>query len=118
MAVQRQVPKVSPPGTCMIVTPTTAIGGLEAGAVDSMVGPSLRSALLEPAAVHAVTLPADLAHRLGMLHGGTIELLVQPLGDFGPGLLQEVSRTLGRGQPVALVTPLQRHGDLVKPSTP
>jgi xanthine dehydrogenase accessory factor len=102
----------------MIVTPTTTIGGLDGGAVDSLVEPSLRSALLEPTAVRAVTLPADLAHRSGMLHGGTIELLVQPLGDFGPGLLQAVSCALGRGQRVALVTPWQRHGDVVKPGAP
>jgi xanthine dehydrogenase accessory factor len=102
----------------MIVTPTTAIGGLDGGTVDSLVVPALRSALLEPSAVHTVTLPADLAHRSGMLHGGTIDVLVQPLGDFGPDLLQEVGCALGRGQPVALVTPLQRHGDLVTPGAP
>ena len=118
MAVHRQVPKISPPGTCMIVTPTEAVGGLDGGAVDSLVVPSLRSALLAPAAVQAVTLPADVAHRYGMLHGGTVELLVQPLGDFGPGLLQEVSCALRRGQRVALVTPLQRQGDLTRPGAP
>jgi hypothetical protein len=42
MAVHRQVPKVSPLGTCMIVTPTEAVGGLDGGAVDSLVVPSLR----------------------------------------------------------------------------
>ena len=53
-----------------------------------------------------------------MLHGGTVELLVQPLRDFGPGLLQEVSCALKRGQRVALVTPWQQHGDLYRPGTP
>src|SRR5262245_29319567 len=118
MAVHRQVPKVSPPGTCMIVTPTEAIGRLDGGAVDSLVLPSLQSTLLAPAAVHAVTLPADVAHRNGMLHGGTVELLVQPLCDLGPGLLQEVSRALKHGQRVALVTPLPWHGRLPGPSAP
>jgi xanthine dehydrogenase accessory factor len=118
MAVHRQVPKVSPPGTCMIVTPTEAIGGLDGGAVDSLVLPSLRSTLLTPAAVHAVTLPAEVAHRYGMLHGGTVELLVQPLGDLGPWLLQEMSCALRRGQRVALVTPLQRNGDVTRPGAP
>ena len=53
-----------------------------------------------------------------MLHGGTVELLVQPLRDFGPGLLQEVSCALKRGQRVAVVTPLQRHRDLTRPGAP
>jgi xanthine dehydrogenase accessory factor len=97
MAVHRQVPKVSPPGTCMIVTPTEVVGGLDGGAVDSLVVPTLRSTLLAPAAVQDVTLPADVAHRYGMLHGGTVELLVQPLCDFGFELLQEVSCALKRG---------------------
>jgi xanthine dehydrogenase accessory factor len=118
MAVHRQVPEVSPPGTCMIVTPTKAVGGLDDGAIDSLVVPSLQSAILAPAAVHAVTPPADVARRYGMLHGGTVELLVQPLGDFGSGLLQEVSSALRRGQRVALVTPLQRHGDVTRPGAP
>jgi hypothetical protein len=82
----------------MIVTHTDTVGGLAGVAVDSLVVPSLRSALLTPAAVQAVTLPAVVTHRYGMLHGGTVELLVQPLGDFGPGLLQEVSCALRRGQ--------------------
>jgi xanthine/CO dehydrogenase XdhC/CoxF family maturation factor len=118
MAVHRQVPKVSPPGTCMIVTPTEAVGGLDGGAVDSLVVSSLRSTLLAPAAVHEVTLPAEVAHRSGMLHGGTVELLVQPLRDIGPGLLQAVSCALKRGQHVALVTPWQQHGDLTRPGAP
>jgi len=118
MAVHRQVPKVSPPGTCMIVTLAEAVGGLDGGVVDSLVVPSLRSALLGPAAVQAMTLPADVAHRSGMLHGGTVELLVQPLGDFGPGFLQEVSCALRRGQRIALVTPLERQGDVARPGTP
>jgi xanthine dehydrogenase accessory factor len=118
MAVHRQIPKVSPPGTCMIVTPTEAIGRLDSGAVDSLVLPPLQSTLLAPAAVHAVTLPAEVAHRYGMLHGGTVELLVQPLCDLGPGLLQEVSRALRRGQRVALVTPLQQQGNLTMPGAP
>jgi xanthine dehydrogenase accessory factor len=87
-------------------------------AVDSLVVPSLRSALLAPAAVQAVTLAADVAHRYGMLHGGTVELLVQPLSDFGPGLLQEVRCALRRGQRVALVTPLHRQGALTRPGAP
>ncbi len=118
MAVHRQVPKVSPPGTCMIVTPTEAVGGLDGGAVDSLLVSSLRSTLLAPAAVQEVTLPADVAHRYGMLHGGTVELLVQPLRDFGPGLLGEVSYALKRGQRVALVTRWQKHGDLTRPGAP
>jgi xanthine/CO dehydrogenase XdhC/CoxF family maturation factor len=79
MAVHRQVPKVSPPGTCLIVTDIGAVGRLDGGVVDSLVVPSLRSAFLAPAAVQEVTIPADAAHRYGMLHGGTVELLVQPL---------------------------------------
>lgn len=118
MAVHQQVPKVSPPGTCLIVTPTGAVGGLDGGAVDSLVVPSLQSALLAPAAVQEVTIPADVAHRYGMLHGGTVELLVQPLHAFGPGLLREVSCALGRGQRVAFVTPLQRRGYLNIPGGP
>jgi xanthine dehydrogenase accessory factor len=118
MAVQRQVPKVSPPGACLIVTPAEAIGALDGGAVDSLVVPSLRSAILAPAAVRAVTLPAEIAHRYGMLHGGTVELLVQPLRDLGPGFLQEMSHALKRGQRVALVTPLQRHEDRLRPGAP
>jgi xanthine dehydrogenase accessory factor len=118
MAVHRQVPKVSPPGTCMIVTPTEAVGGLDGGAVDSLVVPSLQRIILAPAAVHDLTLPAEVAHRYGMLHGGTVELLVQPLSDFGPGLLQEMNCALRRGQPVALVTPLQWQGGLTRPGTP
>ena len=118
MAVHRQVPQVSPPGTCLIVTPTEAVGRLDGGAVDRVVVPFLQAAVLAPAAVHEVTLPADVAHRSGMLHGGTVELLVQPLRDFGAAFLQEVCRALSRGQRVALVTPFQRQGDLCRPGTP
>jgi xanthine/CO dehydrogenase XdhC/CoxF family maturation factor len=118
MAVHRQVPKVSPRGTCLIVTNTGAIGGLDGGAVDSVVVPILQSALLAPATVQEVTVPADAAHRYGMLHGGTAEILVQPLHAFGPGILQEVSGALEREQRVALVTPLPRQGDLMRPGEP
>jgi xanthine dehydrogenase accessory factor len=102
----------------MIVTPTGAIGGLDGGVVDSVVVPLLRGALLAPAAVHEVTLPADVAYRSGMLHGGTVELLVQPLRDFGPGFLQAVCRALSYRQRVALITRLQRHGDFLRPGAP
>jgi xanthine dehydrogenase accessory factor len=112
------VPKVSPPGACLVVTPTETIGGLDGGAVDSLVVPSLQSSLQAPAAVHVVTLPADVARRYGMVHGGTVELLVQPLDDFSSRLLQEMRSALKRGQRVALVTPLQRHGDITRPGAP
>jgi xanthine dehydrogenase accessory factor len=118
MAVHRQVPIVSPPGRCILVTPTGALGELDGGAVDSLLIPSLQSALPGPAVIHEVTLPAEVVHRYGMLHGGTVELLVQPLRDFGPALLQELSSPRQRGQCVALVTPLQRHGDLTRPGAP
>jgi xanthine dehydrogenase accessory factor len=118
MAVHRQVPKVSPPGACLIVAPTTTIGGLDDGAVDALVVASLQSALPAPAGVHEFTLPADVAHRSGMLHGGTVELLVQPLRDLGLGILQEVSCALERGRRVALVTSLRRDGDRLRPGAP
>jgi xanthine dehydrogenase accessory factor len=118
MAVHRQVPKVSPPGACLIVTANGAVGGLDAGAVDSLVVPSLRSALLAPAAVQEVTIPAEAARQYGMLHGGSVELLVQPLHVFGPDTLREVSCALGRGRRVALVTPLRCQGDAIRPGDP
>jgi XdhC Rossmann domain len=36
MAVHRQVPKVSPPGACLIVTPTKAVGRRDGRDVDSL----------------------------------------------------------------------------------
>jgi len=118
MSVQRQVPQVSPPGACLIVTATGAIGGLDGGVVDSLVVPSLQSVLPASAAVREVTVAADAAHRYGMLHGGTVELLVQPLMAFGSDMLQEVGDALGRGQRLALVTPLERQRDVMIPGEP
>ena len=61
MAVHRKVPKVSPPGTCLIVTPTGAIGRPDGGAVDSLLVSSLQSAFLAPFAAHDVP-PLQKSH--------------------------------------------------------
>jgi xanthine/CO dehydrogenase XdhC/CoxF family maturation factor len=74
MAVHRQGPKVSLAGACLIVEPTDTVGGLDGGAVDRLVMPFLQSALLAPATVHDVSIPTEVAHRSGLLHGGTEDL--------------------------------------------
>jgi xanthine dehydrogenase accessory factor len=118
MAVNRQVPRVSPPGTCLIVTATGTVGGLDGGAVDSLVVPFLQTTLSVAASLQTMVIPAEVAHRHGMLHGGTVELLVQPLSDFAPETLEEISSTLSSGERAVLVTPLRRHGDADRPGKP
>jgi xanthine dehydrogenase accessory factor len=118
MAVQRQVPRVSPPGAHLIVTAARTVGALDGRAVDRVVVPLLRAAFSSGAFVQQVTIPEDVARGHGMLHGGCVELLVQPLSDFGLTMLQEVTDALGRGESAALTTPLHRHGETEIPGKP
>jgi xanthine/CO dehydrogenase XdhC/CoxF family maturation factor len=82
IAVHRQVPKVSLARACLIVTPTDTVGGRDDGAVDRLVMPFLQSAQLAPATVHDVSIPTEVAHRSGLLHGGTEDLsrIQAPIG--------------------------------------
>ena len=86
--VTRQVPRVSPPGACVIVTARDIMGGFGGGAIDNIVIPVLQAALSTRASLQTVTIPAEVAHRYGMLHGGTLEVHLQPLSDFAPGILE------------------------------
>ena len=54
MAVHRQVPRVSPPGTCLIVTATGVVGRLDGGAVDNLVIPFLRTTLSTAASLQTI----------------------------------------------------------------
>jgi xanthine dehydrogenase accessory factor len=118
MAVQRQVPRVSPPGAHLIVTAARTVGALDGGAVDHVVVPLLRAVFSSGALVQQVTIPEAVARGHGMLHGGSVELLVQPLSNFGPVMLQEVTDALGRGESAAFVIPLHRHGETEIPGKP
>jgi xanthine dehydrogenase accessory factor len=94
------------------------MGGFGGGAIDNIVIPVLQAAVSTRASLQTVTIPAEVAHRYGMLHGGTVEVLLQPLGDFAPGILEGMCATLNRGECTALVTPLQRHEAAAMPGKP
>jgi xanthine/CO dehydrogenase XdhC/CoxF family maturation factor len=74
--VTRQVPRVSPPGACVLVIARDIIGGFGGGSVDNIIIPVMQAALSTRASLQTVTIPAEVAHRYGMLHGGTVELLL------------------------------------------
>lgn len=84
MAVQRQVPRVSPLGAHLIVTVAKTVGALDGGIVDRVVVPFLRTLSFSTAFVQQVNIPEDAARAHGMLHGGSVELLVQPPQRFRP----------------------------------
>lgn len=116
--VTRQVPRVSPPGACVLVTARDIMGGFGGGAVDDIVIPVMQAALSTRASLQTVIIPAEVAHRYGMLHGGTVELLLQPLSDFEPGILEEMYAAGSRGECAALVTPLPHREAREMPGKP
>jgi xanthine dehydrogenase accessory factor len=83
-----------------------------------VVVPLLRTLSFSTASVQQVIIPEDTARAHGMLHGGSVDLLVQPLSDFGPMVLQEVIDMFRRGESAAFVTPLHRHGEIEIPGKP
>ncbi|MCX6023617.1 MAG: XdhC family protein [Chloroflexi bacterium] len=110
MAVNGQIP--APPGAHLIVTATATAGGLDGGAADSVVVPHLRAALLAgPSAyVERVEVPAEVAYAFGLMERGGMDLLIQPLSEFGAGLLEAVAAVVAAGESLALVTPVPADG--------
>ncbi|MCX6022636.1 MAG: XdhC family protein [Chloroflexi bacterium] len=110
MTVNGQVPRAAQPGAHLILTADEQIGALDNGPVDSIAIPRLRAALMSGGSVERIGVPAATAHAFGLLHGGVVELLVQPLRDFPAGRLRAVADMVAAGGSALVVTPLMKQG--------
>lgn len=109
MSVHLQVPMTTKPGAHIIVMASEVLGSLDGGAIDAIAVPLLISDLDRDAFVMRFDVPAETATAHGLLHGGTIELIVHPLSALPAGMFETVASAIEGGETVAIVTPL--HGD-------
>lgn len=116
MAVSGNIPAAA--GARLLVTATAVTGAIDGGAADSVAVPRLRAALGGGAFTERLAVSPEVALSFGLIHGGAVELLVQPLGAFGPGLLEAIAAGVAAGEELLLATPLLPDGERERPGLP